>query len=89
MNYEHHPVQTKIAWIHTVMGIPPQTNNLFMGMAGAGSGLARLSIHWRWADGQPDNSHLGFVGSGYRDSSLTFSHNTWVKVGGYSVPRLP
>lgn len=79
-NYEHHPVLTKIAWIHTRNGNTPQTNNLFMGMAGAGSGLARLSIHWQWADGQPDNSHLGFVGSGYRDSSLTFSHNTWVKV---------
>lgn len=79
-NYEHHPVLTKIAWIHTRNGNAPQLNHLFMGMHGAGSGLARFSIHWQWADGQPDNSHLGSVGSGYRDSSLTFSHNTWVKV---------
>ena len=78
-NYEHHPVLTKIAWIHTRNGNAPQLNHLFMGMHGAGSGLARFSIHWQWADGQPDNSHLGFVGSGFIESGTTFSHNAWTK----------
>lgn len=78
-NFEHHPSGTKVAWIHTRNGNSPQNNNLICMVKSSGGSLAHPMISWQWANGQPDNSHLGFVGSGYIESGTTFSHNAWTK----------
>lgn len=76
--FQQHPVGTKIAWIHT------PGNNYFMTFTG--NGPYNLRINWQWADNDPSNAHLGFVGSGYLQSSPTFNNNEWCQIEWYYRP---
>ena len=76
--FEQHPVATKIAWIHT------PGNNYFLTFLG--SGPYTINANWQWADNDPNNSHLGFVGSGFLSSSRTFNNNQWVQIEWYYRP---
>ena len=71
-NFEQHPVLTKIAWFQ----VPG--NNIFLALKGSGS--FNISLNWQWPDGDADNSHLGFVGSGFIDGSRSFARDQWVQV---------
>jgi hypothetical protein len=71
-NFEQHPVGTKLAWFQS------PSNNLFITFKGSPS--FNISLNWQWADADANNSHLGFVGSGFLDGSRFFSPGQWVQI---------
>lgn len=80
-NYVNHQVLTKIAWLHT------PGNSIFLGMKGSATGPYYFSLNYQWADNDPNNSHLGFVGSGYLDGpGVQFGRCQWVRVEWYFKP---
>ena len=80
-NYVNHQVLTKIAWLHT------PGNSIFLGMKGSATGPYYFSLNYQWADNNPNNSHLGFVGSGYLDGpGVQFGRCQWVRVEWYFKP---
>jgi len=80
-NFINHPVLTKIAWLHT------PGNSIFLGMKGSATGPYYFSLNYQWADNDPNNSHLGFVGSGYLDGpGVQFGRCQWVRVEWYFKP---
>ena len=80
-NYVNHPAMTKISWFHT------PGNNIFLALKGAAAGPYYFSLNYQWADNEPNNSHLGFVGSGYLDGfGVQFNRCQWVRVEWYFKP---
>ena len=71
-NYEQHPVMTKLAWFQ----VP--TNSIFVALTGTTT--FNITLAWQWPDGDADNSHLGFVGSGQIYGSQAFARGQWVLV---------
>ena len=71
-DYEQHPVLTKLAWFQ----VP--TNNILVVMTGQSN--FNITLGWQWADADANNSHLGFVGSGFIYGTQSFQRGQWILV---------
>ena len=63
---------TKLAWFQ----VP--TNSILVVMTGQSS--FNITLGWQWADADADNSHLGFVGSGFIYGTQSFQRGQWILV---------